>query len=140
MTPEEVQAVGTHTRKSAAGMDSWEPAEIALLSPALFAKVAMLYNLIEAVADWPAGTNHARAAYLSKDPDKADDPLAYRVLLILPALYRVYGTIRLHSMQEWSDHWSLTEMYAGAGLHLQTTLGTKWPATLNYWTLRAVSI
>ena len=136
---EEVQAVGTHGRNTAAGMDGWEPAEIALLSPALFAKLALLFNLIEDGAEWPACTNHARAAYLSKDPDNADDPLAYRVLLILPAFYRLYGTVRLRSMQEWADSWSMAEMSAGAGLQSADDAWYEVASDFELWDLSGCS-
>ncbi len=88
---DEVRDVCIHGKKTAAGMDKWEPAELALLSDELFEMVAMLLNTIEEGAPWPDGTLHARAAYLSKDPNRMDDPLAFRVLLILAILYRKWG-------------------------------------------------
>ena len=74
--------------------------------------MADLYNLIEQGAPWPDATKHARAAYLAKDPERADDPLAYRVLMILSTFYRKYMTLRNRDMQSWMDDWILPEMFA----------------------------
>ena len=65
ITGQQVQEACVHTKKSAAGMDKWEPAELGLLSPILFNWIAVMLNCIEQGAPWPDGTNHARAAYLS---------------------------------------------------------------------------
>ena len=81
----------THRSKTAAGLDDWEPGELALLSLATFEWIAVLLNMIEAGMPWPEGMQHARAAYLVENPSRTDDHRAYRVLLILPALNKSLG-------------------------------------------------
>ena len=41
--------------------------------------------------------------------------MSYRVLLIMSALYRKWGSMRLHSLEQWIHQWELPDMYAGAG-------------------------
>ena len=55
----------------------------------------------------------AKAAFLVKDPTKVEDPMSYRVLLILSSIYRRWATLRLRQMSRWVDGWALPEMYAG---------------------------
>ena len=42
----------------------------------------------------------AKAAFLAMDPNKVEDPLAYRVLLVLPVLYRKWATAQLNALEE----------------------------------------
>ena len=53
----------------------------------------------------PQGMLQARAAFLSKDEQKAGDPLAYRVLLILATLYRRWACTRLRDLDDWIQAW-----------------------------------
>ena len=41
------------------------------------------------------------------------DPLAYRVLLMLPSVYRLWGKIRLAQLQPWVVMWALPQIYVG---------------------------
>ena len=102
-------------KRTSPGLDNLEPAEFALLSEATFDWIATLLNLIEAGSPWPDGVQHAKAAYLAKDLETSDDPLCYRVLLILPALNRAWASHRLKDLQPWTDKWALSQMYAGVG-------------------------
>ena len=115
ITADEVAQACKNAKASVAGLDNWEPAEFAMLNEDAYAWIAALLNSIEDGFGWPDGTEHARAAYLSKDCSKADDPLCYRVLLILPTLNRIWGSIRLDSMKDWTDQWGMNEFYAGTG-------------------------
>ena len=107
--------VCTSSKKTAAGLDNWEPAELGMLSLTTFDWLAKLLNMVEDGRPWPDGLQHSKAAYLSKDQNRTDDPLAYRVLMILPASYRRWGTLRLKHLQPWTEKWGLPEMYAGVG-------------------------
>lgn len=49
----------------------------------------------------------------SKDPEDTLNPLSYRVLLILPVLYRRCASLRLHDMAPWVHTWALPKMCAG---------------------------
>ena len=69
--------------------------------------------MIEGGASWPKQLNVARAAFLAKEADSDMDPLAYRVLLMLPSVYRRWGKIRLAKLQPWIAMWALPQIYAG---------------------------
>ena len=81
--------------------------------PRLFAKLAHLLNMVEETGRWPEGTTEAKAAFLEKDPEDSGNPLAYRVLLILPGVYRRWAGLRLTQLADWIDQWAPPEMFAG---------------------------
>ena len=72
-------------------------------------------SCIEEGGEWPDALRHATSAYLSKDPSKTTDPLAYRVLSLLPVLYRRWSAVRLRHLAGWIEEWRLPEMFAGIG-------------------------
>ena len=86
---------------------------MAVLSGKAYHWMAQMLNTIEQGAAWPKGTTQARAAFLAKDSMKQGDPLAYRILLILSAVYRRWAAVRLHHLGEWIDGWALPEIFAG---------------------------
>ena len=61
---------------SAGGMDGWAPCDFKLLNRTSFFWVVQMLNAIEKGAPWPKGLLAARVAFLAKDPDECDDPLA----------------------------------------------------------------
>ena len=102
-----------NARHSAGGLDHFDPADFTLLSPQAYHWLAMLLNSIEDGADWPEDILLARASFLAKDRDNLESPLSYRILLIMPVLYRRWASCRLHSMQPWIKKWQLEDMFAG---------------------------
>jgi hypothetical protein len=72
-----------------------------------------LLNVIERGADWPSATVQAKAVFLAKEDKVSADPLDYRVLLILSAVYRRWAASRLHQLEEWTQAWREPEHYAG---------------------------
>ena len=72
-----------------------------------------MLNTIEAGAPWPDGTDAGRLVHLAKDPNAAEDPLAYRPLLILPNIYRRWAAYRLQSMDAWILSWATDAIFAG---------------------------
>ena len=85
------------------------------LGPTAYTTLANLLNEIEAGLPWPTATNQAKAAFLSKHPTPSTDPLGYRVLLILPVVYRRWANARLYDLREWVDQWFPEgSMFAGA--------------------------
>ena len=48
---------------------------------------------------------HTRTVFLSKDPEKTDDPLAYRGLKITSAIYRKWASTRLRALAPWVAQW-----------------------------------
>ena len=115
VTTQAVYDVFKHGKKSAAGLDSWEPEELSLMSWEACAWTAALYRMIENGASWPQGTQHARAAFLEKDGSVPGEVQSYRILLIMSALYRKWATMRLRDLEGWVAQWALPEMYAGVG-------------------------
>ena len=83
------------------------------LSDNTYEWLATMLNAIEEGAQWPTDITQGRAAFLSKDSQNTEDPLAYRVLLILPTIYRRWATARLHSLQHWVYKWQRDDMFAG---------------------------
>lgn len=74
--------------KSAAGLDSCESEELALMSRYACAWCARLYQTIEDEADWPEGTQKAKAVFLEKEGALPGEVMPYKVLLVMAVLYR----------------------------------------------------
>ena len=115
ITPAQVAEAFRDMGKIAAGIDSWEPAELSWFSDQACKCTARLYNMIEKGAKWPEGAEKARAAFLEQDSNKHGQVMNYRILLMLSALCRKWAAIRLSAMQPWINKWAMGEMYAGAG-------------------------
>ena len=101
------------TGESAAGLDQWAPGDFKLLSDLALEKLAEMLNMVEEGAEWPEQLGKARAAFLSKSPEDVLNPLEYRVLLMLPATYRMWSKTRLRHLQPWVAAWAEPEMFAG---------------------------
>ena len=84
-----------------------------LLPEVAFDHLADLFNIIEKGAKWPQQMGKARAAFMVKDEEDPLNPLAYRVLLMLPSAYRLWTRTRLRHLQPWVAQWACEEMYAG---------------------------
>ena len=86
-------------KESAAGMDQWCPGDFRLLSDLAFEHLAELLNMVEETGQWPAALTHCRAAFLAKEEAESLDPLGFRVLLMLPAVYRLWARLRLNHLE-----------------------------------------
>ena len=75
--------------------------------------LADILNAVERTGKWPEATPTAKAVFLPKAEDSTADPLSFRMLLILPTLYRRWASTRLRSMTAWIEKWSTEEMFAG---------------------------
>ena len=111
---------GTHLQEectqgsySAGGMDGWSPEDFSLLSLMAFEWLAELLNAIEGGMSWPSDLQHGRASFLAKGEEPSCDPLKYRILLLLPCLYRKWASTRLKHLAPWVESWACEEMYAG---------------------------
>ena len=98
---------------SAAGLDGWLPSDLALLSDKGLQILADLLNLIEDGAPWPTSTKVARAVFLPKDPEDTQNPLAYRILKVTPAIYRRWATTRMRHLEDWILTWDHPALHAG---------------------------
>ena len=99
---------------SAAGLDGWTIQDLKLMSPLAAQLLADCMNTIEEGAPWPEVATNAKSAFLAKDPKNLDDCLSYRLLTILPFIYRKWAAIRHKDLKPWIDLWALPEMHAGA--------------------------
>ena len=113
MQAEDLEKAAAESADSAAGGDQWGPADLKKLSKKAYARLAEMFNRIEGGANWPTQMNESRAAFMAKDEDDELNPLAYRVLLMLPAIYRLWGRTRLAHLQPWVAEWTTPEMFAG---------------------------
>ena len=113
ITAEDVEFECKNCAHSAAGTDGFEPGEMAMLSRSAYQIIADLLNLVEEGESWPDGMNEERAVFMEKETDNVDDPLKFRVLKILPALYRRWAALRLRALDEWLQKWSTDDLYAG---------------------------
>ena len=95
------------------GLDHWTPGEFRLLSRKACCILADLLNFIETGAPWPNALTQAKGSFLSKDPSRPYDALDYRILLVLPVLYRKWGTTRLRHLGPWIQTWVTDSMFAG---------------------------
>ena len=71
-----------------------------------------MLTTIEEGAEWPTEMKESRAAFMCKDEEDALNPLPYRVLLMLPAIYRLWGRTRLAPLQPWIAEWATPDMFA----------------------------
>ena len=113
ITGQRLKQICIHGIDSVGGMDHWQPSDFALLSDRAYDQLANLFTTIEAGAPWPSMLHHAKAAFLSKDATRTTDPLEYRVLMILPTVYRKSAKLRLSDLQPWVSQWECPEMFAG---------------------------
>ena len=115
LTVDDLKTACRGAKATAAGPDCWAPVEWRLLSTGALQRLAQLLNCIEQGGAWPESLRQATSAYLSKDPSNTTDPLAYRVLSLLPVPYRRLSAVRLRHLADWIDEWRLPEMFAGIG-------------------------
>ena len=113
ITGEDLFAECTKGPYTAAGLDGWAPEDLSMLPLCAFNWLAQLLNRIEAGASWPSDLLHGKASFLSKTEEPSSDPLKYRILLLLPVLYRKWATVRLKHLKPWVQQWAMPEMFAG---------------------------
>ena len=56
---------------------------------------------------------NTRVAFLPKGEEGPLEPQSYRVLLMLPSVYRLWAKTRLRHLTPWVEDWRTEEMYAG---------------------------
>ena len=107
VTGAEIKEACQDAAETAAGLDIWSPSDFRMLSDKAYEWLAVLLNTIEEGAEWPEQLLHGRAAFLEKDEDDRFNPLAFRVLLILPTLYRRWASMRLATLAPWIKKWQV---------------------------------
>ena len=95
---------------TAGGPDGFAPTDFKGLSHQGIRWLTNLLNLIEATGQWPSATLFGRVVTLSKqDVPSVTDPMAYRLLTMLSALYRLWAKLRLRSLRAWIEAWDLPD-------------------------------
>ena len=56
---------------------------------------------------------HTKAGFLANNLGELGDPLGYRILLIMPTVYRRYAATRHRHLKGWIREWATEDMYAG---------------------------
>ena len=113
ITGQQLKDAAIQGAKTAPGLDQWAPAELAYLSPLAFQWLAILCNAVECGVPWPVQLTVGRAAILAKKGRNINDPMAFRLLLLLPSVYRLWSKVRLQQLSAWMQEWDLPELYAG---------------------------
>ena len=56
---------------------------------------------------WPKGLRCARSAYVSKEEEpNIRDLLKYRVITVLPSVYKIWSNMRYRHCSDWSERWA----------------------------------
>ena len=84
-----------------------------MIFPVAYEAISKMLNEIVKGKAWPKQMHTARAAFLPKEEGGSQDPLEYRVLLMLPAVYRMWAKVRLSHLAPWIKEWQLDGMFAG---------------------------
>ena len=98
---------------NAGGLDQWTFKVWRVLN---FVAVDWLRKLLTMIEDhgapWPSDVLHARAAFIHKPDTDEQNPLSFRVLSILPVLYRLWAKARLADLQAWIASWATEELFS----------------------------
>ena len=98
---------------AAGGLDGWTKADLYWTSDLGYQWLAEWYKAIEATRTWPEEITKARAVFLAKDLSDAGNPMAYRILKITSALYRLWASVRIQNLEGWILKWADYAMLAG---------------------------
>ena len=61
----------------------------------------VLFALVENGAPWPTSLRQGKAVFIAKPGTSWEDPLTFRILLILPYAYRCWAKMRLRHLAPW---------------------------------------
>lgn len=100
---------------SASGLDQLSLEDMRLWSCAFCNQVPLVLGAIENGKPWPTKRQVAKLAGLAKDNQAAalGDVMAFRWIAILPRLYRLWASISLMRLGEWSTAWIHPSILAG---------------------------
>ena len=116
---------------SAAGLDGWAARDIALLSDQAIQHMVDLLNKIELGAPWPQHMLTTRAVFLSKDPAKTSNPLAYRILKITSGWYRKWGCAETATLRRGLLYGMISPLILECRAEERKTLGSPQPLDLS---------
>eukprot|EP00969_Alexandrium_andersonii_P357827 15449686-Alexandrium_andersonii.AAC.1 len=75
--------------------------------------LSKILNCIESGAAWPEQLTTIMVAFIAKEEALSLDPLKYRGIAIIVAVYRGWAKMRLQHVREWSMSWRHPGLYAG---------------------------
>ena len=84
-----------------------------MISDEGFKWITKLLQLIEDTNEWPEDQRQARAVFLCKDDNKAQDPMSYWIIKINSTFYRIYGSVRMWNLQQSTEKCATSKMFAG---------------------------
>eukprot|EP00969_Alexandrium_andersonii_P120419 5324077-Alexandrium_andersonii.AAC.1 len=61
-----------------------------------------MFLAIEGGLGWPVELCAGRSAILAKSVGNHTDPMAFRLLTVLPAVYRLWARARVWQLSEWA--------------------------------------
>eukprot|EP00969_Alexandrium_andersonii_P006071 263685-Alexandrium_andersonii.AAC.1 len=104
LTPEQLGDAIKCGARTAPGFDSWSPLELSWLSRGATQALCRLLNAVEHGVPWPTQLLWCRSCFVSKSGDRVQcsfDRLNWRILSVLPALYRKWATLRVRELRDW---------------------------------------
>ena len=101
ITWQDLKYACTHGAYTVGGVDGWTKEDLAWISDLGNQCLARFYSQLETTQHWPTSTTTARAVFLSKDTSDAASPMAYRILKITSALYRLWASVRVKNIEKW---------------------------------------
>ena len=113
ITAQGLYDITQHISPSASGLDNFHPEDLRLLPLQAFEWLTAMYKMIEQGESWPDDSLTIGAHLLPKDTSDATNPLAYRILLITPSIYRLWARYRLSQLDEWASLWLPDCSFAG---------------------------
>ena len=103
-------------RSTAGGLGGWAWNEIKALPLAWFSGLAILLTLVDLTGDWPQGLLDA---YIAMIPKANGDFYPQRPPSVLPAVHRLWASLRLSRLKDWFQGWVLQSVFSfGNGLSL----------------------
>ena len=89
-----------HKRASASGLDGWGWRDLKAFPEAWFDWLAVVLSRVESDGVWPEGLLDAYVTMIPKTDGDAT-PLGQRPLCVLPAVYRIWASVRLRHLDSW---------------------------------------
>ena len=88
------------------------PREAKSLSPGARWWIVVILNMVESGHAWPADSNYVRLAPMHRPGEDPLSPCSYRLISILPVLYRIWAKKHYGHLAPWLQRWIPDEMYS----------------------------
>ena len=91
----------------------WTRKEFHMISDDGFKWITKWTQKIEDTNEWPEDQRQARAVFLCKDDNKAQDPMSYRIIKITSTFNTIYCSVRMKNFQKRTHTLAMKNMFAG---------------------------